>query len=266
MRCPSSTATSRIRALGDRVLARPAHHPKYSARLATTPDEVRAAQTLRFLVFNLELKEGLPAAFNTCRDEDPFDAVCDHLLVEDTDTGEVVGTYRIQTGRTASRHLGFYSASEFELAAWSARSDAILELGRACVLREHRNLKVLALLWQGIARYARREGTRFLIGCSSLTSQDPGEGLSFYRALPASAHAPTEWQTQPRPGWTCHAETPLPPPPSTPKLLAAYLSLGARICAPPAIDRAFGTIDFLTLLDIESLPPHTAALLATPAD
>ena len=40
-----------------------------------------------------------------------------------------------------------------------------------------------------------------------------------------------------------------------PKLLKTYLAIGARIGAPPAWDRAFGTIDFLTLLDLKLISP-----------
>jgi putative hemolysin len=39
-----------------------------------------------------------------------------------------------------------------------------------------------------------------------------------------------------------------------PKLLRAYLTRGAKICGPPALDRQFKTIDFLTLLDLETMP------------
>jgi putative hemolysin len=38
-------------------------------------------------------------------------------------------------------------------------------------------------------------------------------------------------------------------------LLRAYLSLGAKICGPPALDTDFKTIDFLTFLDLEALAP-----------
>ena len=54
-------------------------------------------------------------------------------------------------------------------------------------------------------------------------------------------------------------DMPMPPADSTnaklqpPKLLRAYLSLGASICGRPALDREFKTIDFLTLLDLESM-------------
>ena len=64
----------------------------YATRLACSADEVRAAQTLRYQVFNIELNEGLAASHATGLDEDPFDAVCDHLLVEHLPTREIVGT------------------------------------------------------------------------------------------------------------------------------------------------------------------------------
>jgi putative hemolysin len=44
-----------------------------------------------------------------------------------------------------------------------------------------------------------------------------------------------------------------------PKLLRAYLAVGAKICGPPAIDRRFKTIDFLTMMDLESLHPRLRA-------
>ena len=93
--------------VGDRVLARGRGDSPYRLRLATTTADVRAAQTLRFLVFNLELNEGLEQSFATCLDADPFDEICDHLLVEDVRTGEVVGTYRMQTGAKAAANRGY---------------------------------------------------------------------------------------------------------------------------------------------------------------
>src|SRR5438445_595277 len=93
------------------IVASPAN---YATRLARDLDEVRAAQILRFEVFNLELNEGLAESFATGRDEDPFDAVCDHLVVEHLPTGQIVGTYRLQIGASAAASLGYYSAREFD--------------------------------------------------------------------------------------------------------------------------------------------------------
>lgn len=145
----------------------------YAIRLARDASEVRAAQALRFAVFNLELNEGLAESVITGLDADPFDAVCDHLLVEHLPTGEVVGTYRLQTGQTAAENLGYYSEQEFDFRPFEPIRDQLIELGRACVHLQHRNLVVLGLLWKGIADYAAERGGRYLCGCSSLTSQEP---------------------------------------------------------------------------------------------
>ena len=61
--------------------APPSRQTGYRARLAATESDVRAAQRLRFEVFNMELDEGLPQSYDTGLDADPFEAVCDHLIV-----------------------------------------------------------------------------------------------------------------------------------------------------------------------------------------
>ena len=239
-------------------------HPQpasaYRARLAHGSGDLRAAQALRFEVFNLELDEGLAQSYDTGLDADPFDAVCAHLLVEDTATGDVVGTYRLQTGLAAGAALGYYSEREFDFGPFEWARAHTLELGRACIHRRHRNFAVLNLLWRGIAAYAQAHGARYLVGCSSLTSVDAAVGAAAHqRLLPHRAPAP--WLTQPRPAFACALGLPPPPElPRIPRLLSAYLALGAAICGPPAIDREFRTIDFLTWLDLQS--PEPAAVQA----
>ena len=226
---------------------------QYAVRLARSDAEVQLAQALRFEVFNLELGEGLADSFTTGRDADPFDAVCDHLLVEHVPTNEVVGTYRLQTGRMAARNRGYYSEQEFDFTPFIPVRNELIELGRACVHKNHRNLNVLGLLWKGIADYARERGSRYLCGCSSLTSQDAREGASVYSELCRRYLVPPEFRTKPQPGYECSLAHLAEHAPKVPKLLRAYLSVGARICGPPALDREFKTIDFLTLLDLERL-------------
>lgn len=225
--------------------------PAYRLRLADSAQDLRAAQALRFLVFNVELHEGLAQSYASCLDSDEFDPVCDHLLVEDERSGDIVGTYRMQTGTRAADHHGYYSESEFDFTPFEARRGEMLELGRACIHQTHRSYAVLSLLWHGIADYARQHDTRYLIGCSSLTSQDCGIGAATWQRLRHHL-APAPWQTRPWPDHACGLDRCAADAPKTPKLLAAYLSLGAMICAPPALDRAFGTIDFLTLVDLHA--------------
>ncbi len=216
---------------------------------------MRRAQRLRFEVFNLELGEGLAASHALERDVDAFDEVCDHLIVEQIATGDVVGTYRLQTGAVAAANLGYYSEREFDFSVYKPLRAEMIELGRACVHAEHRNFNLLHLLWRGIANYAVAHRARFLVGCSSLTSQDSHEGAVVYHELRRKFLVPPAWQTFPHPvfGFSVAAGE-RPGAVKVPKLLRAYLTIGAKICGPPAIDREFGTIDFLTLLDLQSLP------------
>jgi putative hemolysin len=226
----------------------------YAVRLASSPVGIQAAQALRFNVFNLELNEGLAESYATGLDVDAFDGVCDHLLVEHVATGTIVGTYRLQTGTMAAANLGYYSAQEFDFSPFEPLRNEVLELGRACVDRLHRNLIVLGLLWKGIAQYAHSQGCRYLIGCSSLTSVDPKVGARVYADLCRRHLVEPPLRTNPLPHCECSLRELHEDGPEVPKLLRAYLGMGAKICGAPAIDRQFGTVDFLTLLDLEALP------------
>ncbi|MGE3348478.1 MAG: GNAT family N-acetyltransferase [Ramlibacter sp.] len=233
----------------------------YRARLADSPGDLRAAQALRFMVFNLELREGLDQSWETCSDADRFDEVCDHLLVEDGATGQLVGTYRLQTGVRAAAHHGYYCEREFDFAPFEPLRGQLLELGRACLLDGHRNYPALSALWKGIAHYAQSRGQRYLIGCSSLTSQDAAVGAAAWQQLQAHA-APAALCTRPHAAFACDLGAQAPGPVRIPKLLAAYLALGGQVCGPPALDREFKTIDFLTLLDLQPASRWAAQRLA----
>ncbi len=228
---------------------------RYRLRLAQSEEERIEACRLRFKVFNIELGEGLQSSYKTGLDTDQFDLFCDHLIVEDKADRRVVGTYRMQSGETAGKNLGYYSAQEFDFAPYECLRSQILELGRASIDREHRSSEVLTLLWRGIAQYAMHYNLRYLIGCSSLTSQKPQEGWAMYEELKSFLVA-AEFRTVPTAEFACPpCEGELIESPKIPKLLKTYLALGAKICATPAWDREFGTIDFLTLMDMEEITP-----------
>jgi putative hemolysin len=264
------------------LLPAPAHRiqadvGRYRLRLAESAHDREAACRLRFKVFNIELGEGLDSSYETGLDIDRFDTVCEHLLVEEKTSRRVVGTYRMQSGETAGRHLGYYSEREFNLGPYEPLRPGVLELGRASIDREHRTPEVLMLLWRGIAQYASDMGLRYLLGCSSLNSNDPAEGWQMYSQLENFRVSP-EFETAPTAAFACPVE-PLNGYAQTfcseqdrskmenpaaeesaqatsvkvPKLLRTYLAIGARIAAPPAWDREFRTIDFLTLLDLKML-------------
>ena len=232
---------------------------RYVARFAKSAEEIAAALRLRFEVFNLELGEGLDSSYLNGQDEDRFDAVCRHLIVVEQESGAVVGTYRLQTLEMAGAVSEFYCADEFnleELPAEVLRQS--LEIGRACVAREHRNTKVLFLLWKGLAAFARLAGKRYLFGCCSLTSQDAGEGWRAMRQIENDDAFHPHFFVSPAAEYVCAAEEFAaekfePATRQLPKLFSTYLRFGAKVCSPPAIDRRFKTIDFFVLFDLETI-------------
>ena len=228
---------------------------RYQARLAESIAERDAACRLRFKVFNIELDSGLQSSYSTGLDQDQFDLFCDHLIVEDRQKGAIVGTYRMQSGADAARNLGYYSAQEFCFEPYEIIRSQVLELGRASIDSEHRTSEVLSLLWRGIAAYSRLHDLRYLVGCSSLTTGDPQAGWAVNEQLAAFLCEPV-YRTHPTAAYAMPRFCALPlEVPKVPKLLRTYIGVGARICSAPAWDREFGTIDYLTLLDLENLTP-----------
>lgn len=232
----------------------------YRLSFARTAEELRALQRLRFAVFNLELGEGLASSLESGLDRDDLDEVMHHILITDRRTGEVVGTYRMQTAAMAAANSGFYTAREFDFSQFPMEIiDAAVEVGRACIAKDHRSRRVLHLLWRGLAVYLTRAGKHHLFGCCSLTTQDTRIGNAAHAFLAEGGHLHPHARVWPLPGFECglhdHGGTPEEPV-DIPPLFQSYLNLGAKICGPPAIDRAFRTIDFLVVLDVRELERH----------
>jgi len=248
------------------ILPAPFQDGRFRARFAATSADVDAVLRLRFEVFNVELKEGLSASWVTGRDQDEFDAQFDHLMVEEVETGRPVGTYRLQIAAMAEAGRGFYSAGEFDLSALPAGLiDQAVELGRACVAREFRNRQVLYLLWKGLARYWAANDKRYLFGCSSITTEDPAVGAAALDQLRREGHVHPTLVVRPRAGLECVPPQAAGAAPAVtiPILLRTYLRFSGKICGTPAVDRAFKTIDFFTLVDTENLRLEQRRLLSS---
>lgn len=237
------------------------HGGSYHARFARGRAELEAIQRLRFEVFNLELGEGLSSSFESGLDRDVYDEGCHHLLVSTRDTDEIVGTYRMQTAEMAQAHHGLYTAGEFDLSHMPSGvlADSV-ETGRACVAKEHRNGRVLTLLWKGLAAYMLWNRRRYVFGCCSLTSQDAHVARATWELLRSGAFLHPTIQVPPLPHFVCYPPDFVPDPAVSvklPALFAGYLKLGAKITGEPALDREFKTIDFLTLVDVQTLDEST---------
>lgn len=235
----------------------------YSLHFARSWTELAPIFRLRYTVFNTELREGLEESDIDQLDRDEFDPQCHHLYVLDNRTGDIVGTYRLQTREVADAENGFYSNGLFNLSDLPVQVlDESVEIGRACIRDSHRSVKVLYLLWKGIGCYVSHNQKRYLFGCCSLTSQNAREGLAVYEKLKESGQLSKDYLVHPQPDFAC------PPDAMTseetvstriPRLMRAYLSFGAKICGPPALDKAFKTIDYLALFDVSTLSDSVLA-------
>lgn len=230
---------------------------KYILRLASTEKELESIFRLRFEVFNLELGLGFSASNFTQMDIDKFDAVCHHLILTSKQTGKTIGTYRMQTYTMASQRLGFDAADIFNLNAIpNSVLQASVEIGRACIAKEYRNSQALLLLWEGLANYLIWSKNQYFFGCASLLTQSPWQATCAYNYFQQNGLMHPSILVYPN-SQSC-IELPQTCPDSSnveiPKVLQAYLNIGAKICSIPAIDRQFQTIDFLTISNSKDFP------------
>lgn len=244
------------------------------ARLARNAREVRRAQKLRYRVFYQEMA-AIPdvRARLARRDIDPFDAICDHLLVLDHADAmpalhrkpQTVGTYRLLLDTDAARHGGYYSATEFDIGGLTAIHPRLrfLELGRSCVLGPYRNKRTIELLWRGVWNYALATKVDVMFGCASFPGTDLAALAEPLAYLHHFAAAPDRWRAPALPhrrvamdrlsksavdakaAWRA-----LPP------LLRGYLRLGAFVGDGAVIDRQFGTTDVLVVLPVRGIDPR----------
>lgn len=255
-------------------------------RLTRRWREIRLAQRLRYQVFYEEMS-AIPSlrAELRRRDEDPYDAVCDHLLVVDEAGNsaaeawgglrrqKVVGTYRVLRQDVAERSLGFYTQSEYNIAPLIASHPRyrFMELGRSCVLEAYRNKRTVELLWHGLWTYVREHKMDVMIGCASLAGTDPDQHAMALSFLHHNALAPPEWRCRahdrlyvnmdrlPRDKVDAKAALKALPP-----LIKGYLRLGAFVGDGAVIDRQFGTTDVLIILPVEKIDPRYFEHFGTP--
>lgn len=233
---------------------------EFEVKITRERSEVQEAQRLRFEVFNLAMKRGLESSYGLGLDADEYDSLCDHLIVRDRSTRRVVGTYRLLLGSEARRRFGFYAEREFDLKNIKRLDGELLELGRSCARREYRDKPLIPLMWQAIANYVRIHRVRYLFGCASVCTMDPREVGEFYAFLKARYYAPRWLRVRPTPEHAfagrmeeVEINEEVSPFLALPSLMKGYLRLGALVCGPPALDRAFGTTDFFLLLDISRM-------------
>jgi len=247
-------------------------------RLAQSEDEVLAAQRLRYRVFYGEMAaRPTPDMLAAERDFDELDQVCDHLLVIDRTSREVVGTYRLIRRVAAMNYGRFYSADEYDIAPILRQPEEILELGRSCVATGYRTRAAMQLLWRGIAAYVSKHDIALLFGCASLPGTDIGTLRTQLSYLHHNHLAPADIRPRAVPGRyvdmnlmpkdvvdSHQALAELPP------LIKGYLRLGGFVGDGAVIDHQFNTTDVCIIVKTELMASkyarHYERALREPAE
>jgi len=224
---------------------------------ASHQDEVRAAQRLRYDVFAGEMGARLITPIPG-HDIDLFDNYCEHLLVRDQETLQVIGTYRVLTPAQAQRVGSTYSDTEFDLTRLRSLRERMVELGRSCVHPDHRHGGVIMALWSALAEFMVRNQLDTMIGCASIPMLHNGivggdVAASIWRQLQATHLAPIEYHVRPRlplPVEQLDGSLDVDPP----ALIKGYLRLGARVLGAPAWDPDFNSADLPMMMRIADLP------------
>ncbi|MEX0945486.1 MAG: GNAT family N-acyltransferase [Balneolaceae bacterium] len=231
---------------------------KYLVKIAETDAEVERALRLRYNVFGKELDRNFN--FKGKIDYDDFDDQCHHLLVIDKDSDSIIGTYRLQTYQQAESGNGFVTAKRFEL---ELLSESVLkeafEVGRVCISHDHRNGRVLYLLWKGLAAYLQYFQLRYLFGFAALNTKNPDVAMNTYHHLLKNGYVNTDFQVNVRSEYQIIETngTAKDEPVDIPPLFRNYLDVGTKICSKPAYDSKLGIYHFFILMDIETISDRT---------
>lgn len=229
----------------------------YSVKLADSEKLVHEALQLRYNVFYKELGREFKDADSI--DQDKFDEQCHHLIVIDNNDGSIIGTYRLQTIELAQTGHGFYSATYFDLGGFppDVLKDGF-EVGRACIKKEHRNGRVLFLLWKGFAAYLQYYGKHYLFGNLGVSVPDENTAIAMYSQIEKDGFIHKEIKLKPLDAFTCtlpiHSQngSQISATKASP-LLQNYIDIGCRVCSEPAYHPDLKLLYIMILLDVDKI-------------
>jgi putative hemolysin len=234
-----------------------APHSLIQVSWAKHQDEVREAQRLRYSIFAKEMGARLPNTLEG-HDIDLFDDYCEHLLVRDAVSQQVVGTYRVLTPAQAKRVGGTYTDTEFDLTRLRHIRERMVELGRSCVHSDYRHGGVILSLWGALFEFMSRNQLDTMIGCASIPMLHNGMisgdvAASVWQQLKSEALSSVEFHVRPRlplPIDELNSQLDVEPP----ALIKGYIRLGAKVLGAPAWDPDFNTADLPMMMRVGDLP------------
>jgi putative hemolysin len=234
------------------------HRGRYVARLAETPEDLRAAQRLRHLCFHDS--EGL--------DSDRFDDVCAHILVEEAQGGRLVCCFRFLPLSDGAEIDRSYSAQYYELSRLRAFDGPMVELGRFCIHPGVKDPDILRVAWGAMTTYVDEHGVELLFGCSSFKGTEAAEYVDAFTVLRERHIAPKRWLPRVKAPQVFRFAQLLRRKPDAklamlrmPPLLRTYLLMGGWVSDHAVVDPQMNTLHVFTGLEIRAIPPARKKLL-----
>ncbi len=239
---------------------------RYKARRAETQADVTACQQLRYLSF-VETRgiEGAPDALDT----DEFDTHCEHMMVEDQKTGQLVCCFRMLPMDTGAEIDRSYSAKYYDLKQLHEFPGKLVEMGRFCIHPAYNDPAILRVAWTAMTRFVDEEGIDLLFGCSSFEGIEAENYADAFALLKEKHIAPSRWMPRikapnvfrfanifklRRPNMKL-ALRKMPP------LLRTYLVMGGWVSDHAVIDNDLKTLHVFTGVEISRVPKTRAKLL-----
>jgi putative hemolysin len=230
---------------------------RYLARVAKHAADIAACQALRYRCFY----------GGVGRDMDRFDALCDHVMIHDTQTDQLVCTFRMMRLKNGHDIDLSYASQSYDLKGLRKFTGSILEIGRFCTDPSVTDPDVLRVAWAALTQIVDAEGIQMLFGCASFAGTDPAEYAAGFAVLSQRHLGPAHLRPQKRAEQTiCLSDftstanakegvAQLPP------LLKTYLGMGGWVSDHAVIDRDLSTMHVFTGLFIADVPPARAKAL-----
>lgn len=235
--------------------------PKFELRLASTQEDLLAAQRLRYDVFIKELGgDGPMVDHDAGLERDAFDEFFDHLLLIDRKLQKVVGVYRVLRGDMAVKAGRFYSEDEYDLTTLKASGRTLMELGRSCVHADYRGTAAMYYLWNGLGAYVVEHDIDVMFGVASFHGTDIAAIREPLAYLHHNHLAPSELRSrvvdphfQSMDLMAADEIDKRAALKAMPTLIKAYMRLGGYVGEGAYIDHSFNTTDVFLLMDSKNI-------------
>lgn len=229
---------------------------RFRARLVQGDGDIGASLALRRAVFRDGLQD----------DRDGFDRRCQHVLIEEAATGDLLCSCRLLPVAAGDQIETTYAAQFYDLTKLKVFPSPMLEVGRFCVHPTRAEADVLRLAWAMIAAQVDAGEVGLLFGCSSFPGTEACSWEQAFSLLAQRHLAPPPWAPA-NAGATSItlaqsalvdrkvAMAQIPP------LLRTYLAMGGWVSDHAVVDRDLGTVHVFTGVEIAKVPAARARAL-----